>query len=223
MGGAHARQTPADSGSTPRRGFWRSPITWAAGAVLLAGALVAAPGTYAFLNDTASTPKATITAAPGITATATAAVALVPVVPASTANFATGATGMVPGVRSQRFTFTVTSGATDIAQSYVNGTVTLKDASALALFDAGKLTVAATGSANCAVAAPARASGTLTIAVSPAPNTTLRPGAACTVTVDVAIPAHLGQDPAVRALRGASAGAVQLAATLSQVPRAEEK
>lgn len=222
MGGAHGRPTRA-ADATTRRGFWRSPITWAASAVLLAGVLVAAPGTYAFLNDTASTPKATITAAPGITAKATAAVALVPITPASTANFATGTTGMVPGVRSQRFTFTVTSGTSDIAQSYVNGAVTLRNASALALYDAGKLTVTPAGSANCAVAAPTRASGTLTIAVSPAPNTTLRPGGSCTVTVDVAIPATLGQDPAVRALRGGSAGAVDLTATLSQVPRAEEK
>lgn len=218
----------AEASGTARRSPWRSPVLWAGLAVVAAAALVVAPGTLAYLNDSASAPTATITAAPGITATATAKVESLVLGQIPPGMYSTGSTGIIPGLRAQRFTFVVGSGAKDAVQSTISGSLSLTNKAALGLWTEKKLILTATTSSACAIDGTHREGESLVATISSAPNTTLRPGATCTITVDMGIPGSLAgrdvtQDPAVRAVRGQSLGVMNLEATLSQVPRSEER
>ncbi|WP_187977277.1 hypothetical protein [Mycetocola sp. JXN-3] len=207
----------------------RSARVWTVAvlAALTGVALLGGPGTIAYLSDQASGPTATISAASGISATATATLDTVTTGTSRTIVAAPG-TGIVPGVRAQRIRFVVTAAATNPVQTKISGTITATATDlGVTMYGRGALKIGAEGSAGCTVSGAQLSAGKITATLTQAPNTTLKPGASCTIDVTVAVPATAddGGDVAreLRELKSSPLAAFKLDATLTQVPRSEER
>lgn len=206
----------------------RGPLLGAAAAVIVGAVLLAAPGTIAYLNDTAAAPTAAITAAPGITATSTASVSTYPLPGGGGTVVPRGTEGIVPGVRGQLIRFTLAGGAADPVQAYATGTVSATGTDpGVELYNRGLLNLEARASGACTVdTSPRLENGVLSVGFRTAPGQTLRPGVTCTIEVGVSVPATgdgLDLAQVLRPQRGGVLGTFTLNAELTQVPRSEEK
>ncbi|UCR88405.1 SipW-dependent-type signal peptide-containing protein [Mycetocola spongiae] len=212
---------------TGSRGL-RRPLIIAGIAVVAALALLGGPGTLAFFSDAESAPKTTIQAAPGISATAAASVESRALPGAPGSVVAAPGDGLVPGVRSLNYRFTVTIGAGTPVQSYLSGTVSASGtAQGSEIYNRGFLLLASSASTGCVIGQnPAIVDGRLQTTIATAPGHTLKPGESCTFDISASIPATVnGLDLAreLRGLRASTVGSFDLNATLTQVPRAEER
>lgn len=218
-----------------RRRFPRAPLATAAVAVVATAALLGGPATFATWTDTSSLDAYVVTSAGGLSLAVSASSAHYELDPAArpSSTTATSTTGLVPGIRGQRITYSMTSGATDGVQGRIAGTITASAKTAWpAVFTAGYLDVVVTSSGKCAVnPTPTVVANTLTWTFATATTQTMRPGETCTVVLDLSIPAVKNGVDVSRTLktsRGTGTRLNPLAdfiadAVVTQVPRAEEK
>ncbi|RLP74532.1 hypothetical protein D9V32_12635 [Mycetocola tolaasinivorans] len=202
-------------------------VTTAVLAAITGFALLGGPGTIAYLSDQAEGPSATISAAAGLTATATAKVDTV-TTGSSRFTVAAPGTGIVPGVRAQRISFVVTAGASNPTQTVVAGKISATATPlGVTMWGRGALLIGSEGTAGCVVSDARLVEGKLIADVSMSAGATLKAGESCTITVNVAVPATLadGTDVAreMRAQQKAPVASFALDATLTQVPRSEER
>ena len=201
-------------------------------ALVAAGALLGGPGTFAFWNDQTAQPTQVIDTANGISLDATVTSASFAVGSLSS-TVASSTTGLIPGTRGQRLTYSLTGGATNGVQGYIAGTIAAAARTAwAAVYTAGYLTTTATSSGTCTVnPTPAVVGGALTWTFATTAGQTVKPGQACTIVLDLSIPAvknGVDVSRALLAVRGSNTVLNPLAdftatGVLTQVPRAEEK
>lgn len=217
---------------TRRRGTVAKPAILASVALVAAGALLGGPASYALWNDQSTQAPHIVDSANGLSLDAT-------VTSASYALGTLGSTvasstaGLIPGTRGQRLTFALKSGTTDGVQGYISGTIAAAAKTAwAAVYTAGYLTATATSSGVCTVSpTPAIVDGALTWTFTTVAAQTVKAGQACTIVLDLSVPAvRNGVDVsrALLAVRGTNTVMNPLAdftatGLLTQVPRAEEK
>lgn len=195
----------------------------ALGAVLL----LAAPGSMAYLTDSAS-GQATVIQSGNLSMTVSGGTA---------ANEADGtapagvvarpsSTGIIPGIQRQRYTYTITNTGTARATAKLSAVLALsgpQEPRYTALRNALRVTVSIDGQPEVVVVAPgAMPVGTGSVTV-PQQSLVFAPNAAHTVVVRVSIPAGAGTAYALRDSRSAAVAAATLFTftptfTLTQVP-----
>lgn len=219
----------------PRRRFPRAPLAAAAVALVAAATLLGGPATFATWTDSSSQAAHVVSSARGLSLTASATSAPYDLDPAArpSSTRATSTTGLVPGIRGQRITYTMTSGVTDGVQGRIAGTIKASAKTTWpAVYTAGYLDTVATSSGKCAVdPTPTVVANALTWTFATATTQTMRPGETCTVVLDLSIPAVKNGIDVSRTLktsRGTGTRLNPLAdfiadAVVTQVPRAEQK
>ncbi|MBG6238783.1 hypothetical protein IWX78_001755 [Mycetocola sp. CAN_C7] len=212
--------------------FLTKPVLFACVALVAAASLLGGPVSFALWNDQVAQPAQLIDSASAISLDASVTSSAYALGSLSS-TVATSSSGIIPGTRGQKLTFAMTGGAGNGVQGYISGTVAASPKSAwAAVYTAGYLTATATSTGACTVnPAPVVVSGALTWTFSTTTGQTVKAGQSCTVVLDLSIPAVKNGVDVSRVLRGTRGTTTVLNpfadftanATLSQVPRAEEK